>query len=143
MNPAYKPTCCGAPPDLDPRPPCCYVAVRLAPPNADLFHVVQVMLRPLVEDVLDLTRSLVDSKVELRNSIPPGMSVSGDAGRIVQILNNLLGNAAKFTRKGHIRVSPFAPLTRVFQKPVTVSRQSLTTCKELGKPELRVMADKL
>ncbi|MEW5309073.1 MAG: hypothetical protein WDW38_000984 [Sanguina aurantia] len=64
-----------------------------------------VMLRPLVDDVLDLTRSLVDSSVDLRNNVPPGMVVAGDAGRIVQILNNLLGNAAKFTRRGHIRVS--------------------------------------
>lgn len=62
------------------------------------------MLRPLVDDVLDLTRSLVDSSVDLRNNVPPGMVVAGDAGRIVQILNNLLGNAAKFTRRGHIRV---------------------------------------
>lgn len=71
-----------------------------------MFHCLQVALRPLVGDVLDLTRSLVDSKVELRNNVPPGMAVSADPGRIVQILNNLLGNAAKFTRKGHIWVSP-------------------------------------
>lgn len=62
------------------------------------------MLRHVVDDVLDLTRSLVDSEVELRNTVPPRIVVSGDTGRIVQILNNLLGNAAKFTRRGYIKV---------------------------------------
>jgi signal transduction histidine kinase len=53
----------------------------------------QVVLRHVVDDVLDLTRSLVGSEVELRNSVPPRITVLGDAGRLVQILNNLLGNA--------------------------------------------------
>lgn len=46
-----------------------------------------------MDDVLDLTRSLVDGEVELRNTVPPRITVLGDSGRIVQILNNLLGNA--------------------------------------------------
>ncbi|GIL60978.1 hypothetical protein Vafri_15766 [Volvox africanus] len=65
----------------------------------------QVVLRHVVDDVLDLTRSLVDSEVTLANLVPPRMLVMGDTGRIVQILNNLLGNAAKFTRRGQIRVT--------------------------------------
>ncbi|GLC39538.1 Hexokinase-3 [Pleodorina starrii] len=65
----------------------------------------QVVLRHVVDDVLDLTRSLVDSEVVLANLVPPRMLVTGDTGRIVQILNNLLGNAAKFTRRGQIRVT--------------------------------------
>ncbi|KAG2487725.1 hypothetical protein HYH03_013724 [Edaphochlamys debaryana] len=65
----------------------------------------QVILRHVVDDVLDLTRSLVDAEVSLVNLVPPRMVVVGDTGRIVQILNNLLGNAAKFTRRGQIRVS--------------------------------------
>ncbi|KXZ46245.1 hypothetical protein GPECTOR_45g115 [Gonium pectorale] len=65
----------------------------------------QVVLRHVVDDVLDLTRSLVDSEVQLVNLVPPRMLVVGDTGRIVQILNNLLGNAAKFTRRGQIRVT--------------------------------------
>ncbi|KAG2431901.1 hypothetical protein HXX76_009392 [Chlamydomonas incerta] len=65
----------------------------------------QVVLRHVVDDVLDLTRSLVDGEVALVNLVPPRMMVVGDTGRIVQILNNLLGNAAKFTRRGQIRVT--------------------------------------
>ncbi|GFH12981.1 uncharacterized protein HaLaN_08775 [Haematococcus lacustris] len=51
----------------------------------------QIVLRHAVDDVLDLTRSLVDHE--------------GDTGRLMQVLNNLLGNAAKFTRRGFIKVS--------------------------------------
>lgn len=73
--------------------------------NKLILKQEQIVLRQLVEDVLDLTRSLVDSTVELRNTVPPNLMVLGDTGRIVQILNNLLGNAAKFTRQGYIKVS--------------------------------------
>ncbi|KAJ9524485.1 hypothetical protein QJQ45_019551 [Haematococcus lacustris] len=64
-----------------------------------------IVLRHVVDDVLDLTRSLVDQEVELHNAIAPRITVQGDTGRLVQILNNLLGNAAKFTRRGFIKVS--------------------------------------
>jgi len=65
-----------------------------------------VVLRHVVEDVLDLTRSLINtSDVELRNTVSPRITVLGDTGRIIQILNNLLGNAAKFTKRGMIKVS--------------------------------------
>ncbi|KAF6266651.1 hypothetical protein COO60DRAFT_1654489 [Scenedesmus sp. NREL 46B-D3] len=62
-------------------------------------------LRQVVGDVSDLTRSLVDNDVSLRNEVPEAMLVWADSGRIIQVLNNLLGNAAKFTRQGFIRVS--------------------------------------
>lgn len=43
------------------------------------------MLRHVVDDVLDLTRSLVDTEVQLVNLVPPRMLVVGDSGRIVQV----------------------------------------------------------
>ncbi len=45
----------------------------------------QVVLRHVVDDVLDLTRSLVDTEVQLVNLVPPRMLVVGDSGRIVQV----------------------------------------------------------
>jgi hypothetical protein len=42
-------------------------------------------LRQLVGDVSDLTRSLVDNEVALRNEVPEGMLVWADSGRIIQV----------------------------------------------------------
>lgn len=42
-------------------------------------------LRQLVGDVSDLTRSLVDNEVALRNEVPEGMAVWADSGRIIQV----------------------------------------------------------
>jgi signal transduction histidine kinase len=58
----------------------------------------------VVDDVLDLTRATARNEVQLQNMVPVDLEVFGDTGRIIQILNNLTGNSAKFTRKGFIRV---------------------------------------
>lgn len=42
-------------------------------------------LRQVVGDVSDLTRSLVDNDVSLRNDVPEGMAVWADSGRIIQV----------------------------------------------------------
>jgi signal transduction histidine kinase len=42
-------------------------------------------LRQVVGDVSDLTRSLVDNDVSLRNEVPEGMLVWADSGRIIQV----------------------------------------------------------
>jgi len=64
----------------------------------------QVSLRLVVEDVLGLTRATARPEVQLQNMVPVNLTVFGDTGRIIQIMNNLTGNSAKFTRKGFIRV---------------------------------------
>ena len=42
-------------------------------------------LRQVVGDVSDLTRSLVDNDVSLRNDVPEGMIVWADSGRMIQV----------------------------------------------------------
>lgn len=71
------------------------------------LHTTQFNLPTLLESVLDQTRILVrDKEVEVRAVFDPDIpqTVSGDPGRLRQILGNLLSNAVKFTQKGHVEL---------------------------------------
>jgi len=64
-------------------------------------------LAEAVEDVASLISARVAEKnLELIVRVDPGMPrfVVGDVGRFRQIVTNLLGNAVKFTEKGHVLV---------------------------------------
>ena len=65
------------------------------------------VLAEAVEDVATLVSARVAEKnLELIVRVDPGLpaSVTGDVGRFRQIVTNLLGNAVKFTERGHVLI---------------------------------------
>ena len=68
---------------------------------------IEFSLRTIVDDVVDLLAGPAQAKgleliAVIENGVPA--SVTGDPGRVRQVLTNLIGNALKFTRTGEIVV---------------------------------------
>ncbi|HEX6068877.1 MAG TPA: histidine kinase dimerization/phospho-acceptor domain-containing protein, partial [Longimicrobiaceae bacterium] len=65
-----------------------------------------VDLSSLLEDVGEVGEALAQGKpVEVRMSVPPGLTVQGSAGNLRQVFLNLVANAVKFTERGTVTVS--------------------------------------
>jgi two-component system sensor histidine kinase/response regulator len=72
-------------------------------------------IEPLVQSVCDMMAPRAYAKgLDIGFFMAPGTPVSafGDAGRIRQILYNLVGNAIKFTEKGGVAISVAPPVRR-------------------------------
>ncbi|MCB1044070.1 MAG: response regulator [Acidobacteria bacterium] len=73
-----------------------------------------VDLRATVDAVLALNQSYVQLKsLALLNDVPQGLVVHADENRLIQVLQNLIGNAVKFTHQGEVRVSATRSSDRV------------------------------
>jgi PAS domain S-box-containing protein len=71
------------------------------------IEAAEFELRPVVEETLSLLAPRAHEKsVELAFDFDPALAVTlrGDAGRIRQVITNLVGNAVKFTEQGEVVV---------------------------------------
>lgn len=62
----------------------------------------------IVRNVTDMLRPEADRKgiaLNIHSSLDSSLRVVGDAGRLQQVLINILGNAVKFTDKGHVTLT--------------------------------------
>ena len=71
-----------------------------------IFELSEIDVKTLLEDVVRNNAGLLVNKpvemlLEVKNKLP---KITVDAGRVEQILNNLVSNAVKFTKKGEITI---------------------------------------
>jgi signal transduction histidine kinase/ActR/RegA family two-component response regulator len=101
------------------------------------LELIPVDLKALIADISNLIRFQISSKgVEYRQKIDDRLPdlVLCDPYRLRQIIGNFLGNAAKFTEKGHIELE--ASVVQQWQNTVTVRISVSDTGIGMTKDEL-------
>jgi two-component system phosphate regulon sensor histidine kinase PhoR len=76
----------------------------------DRLEKAGLELKPLVDEAMKAAAAPARAKsVKLQNSVPAGLAVSADRDKLLQVLINLLDNAAKYNRDGgEVKVSASA-----------------------------------
>ena len=68
-------------------------------------RLVNVDLRSVVQDVIvQHSRMAGEKNLKLENGVPPGVGVTSDAELLALVLQNLVGNAIKYSNRGTVRV---------------------------------------
>jgi len=70
------------------------------------YSISEFELLPIVMDVVNALQPIAKNKgIELKTATVENITVQGGPDKVKQILNNVIGNALKFTDKGSIIVS--------------------------------------
>src|ERR1035438_1560854 len=71
-----------------------------------VFESFPFDLRMVIEEVNEMLAPRIDDKLDLVLEYPPALPrhFIGDAGRLRQVITNLVGNAVKFTQRGQVLV---------------------------------------
>ncbi|MCX7681602.1 MAG: GAF domain-containing protein [Anaerolineae bacterium] len=100
------------------------------------INIVDTDLRDIIKSVMSTAVGLVkDKPIELQQVVPENLPIiRADAGRIRQVLLNIVGNAAKFTERGFIRLeaeaTPTEVIIKVSDSGIGIPQDKLTTIFE-------------
>jgi signal transduction histidine kinase len=85
--------------------------------SGNLSYVIEkVRINEVIQEAANSQRlGLQDVEMQTRFATAPNMTIEADRGRIMQVLTNIISNAAKFTKQGFIRIETrsFAELNRL------------------------------
>ena len=73
--------------------------------GGDLTYIIKrVKINAVILEVVDAAKVNLRENVLMETKLDKEIEIEGDKDRITQVLTNVIGNAVKFTKQGHIRV---------------------------------------
>ena len=101
------------------------------------FEHIEFNLEQLLSTIIDTFKALaINKKVSLKSNIENNLhyTLYGDPARLTQILNNLLGNAIKFTELGYVSLE----VNKLKETKDHISLQFVVKDTGIGIPEERI-----